>query len=216
MPPAYRPIELPAPATLERVMQSLAMLDAILEDDWSLRYFSFDAHWSPGERMGSMRDGQGNDLFALFDAAGCFVRGFDHEAVMSPWGTTPSRVWPGVLDQVPAPFAASLNEPSFHMQDTTFCLWRAAGADRWSRGEIAYPPGDDPDGAAWILSFYEDDPACYQAFATGYYEFDVPLDAIARVYRHEPLSPALVQALGSRRPYDAVAADAAEIGYPPA
>jgi hypothetical protein len=45
-------------------------------------------------------------------------------------------------------------------------------------------------------------------------ELDLPSDAIARVYRHEPLSPALLAALGSQRTFDTVALDAARIGYP--
>ncbi|WP_165497819.1 hypothetical protein [Pseudoduganella albidiflava] len=64
-------------------MQSLAMLDAILEEEWGFRYFSFDAGWSLDAKMGSMRNGQSNDLFAVFDPARCFIHGFDHESAMS-------------------------------------------------------------------------------------------------------------------------------------
>jgi hypothetical protein len=33
---------LPAPDVLKRITQSPAMLDAILEEEWEYRYFSFD------------------------------------------------------------------------------------------------------------------------------------------------------------------------------
>jgi len=206
--------DLPDPARLERIMQSLAMLDSILEKEWAYRYFSFDAHWSTHEKMGSMRNGQGDDVFAVFDAAGAFVRGFDHESAMSPWRSPQTGVWPGVLEQVPPQFSSSLKEPAFHMEDTSFCLWRPSGANAWQKGDIAYPAGDDPDGAIWMLSFFKDDPAVYQGFARSYYEIDVPLDAIARIYRHEPLSLALVQAFPSQRAFEELAVEAREIAYP--
>ncbi|MEF9926545.1 MAG: hypothetical protein RR804_01820, partial [Massilia sp.] len=120
-------LDLPAPNKLKRIMQSLAMLDAILEEDWEYRYFSFDARWSPATQMGSMRNGQGDDLFAVFDPAGCFIRGFDHESPMSPWTSHPAKIWPGVLEHVPPQFSSSLMEPAFHMDDTTFCIWFPAG-----------------------------------------------------------------------------------------
>ena len=205
---------LPAPDVLKRIMQSLAMLDAILEEEWEYRYFSFNAHWAPETQMGSMRNGQGDDLFAVFDPAGCFVRGFDHESPMSPWRSTPPRIWPGVLDNVPVVFSDSLHEPAFHMDDTTFCLWCPAGGDAWCQGEIVYPSDSDPDGSAWMLSYYAGGPGTYHDFAGRYYEVDVPLDAVARIYRHEPLSPELIAALGSLRSYDVLIVEAAEIGYP--
>ena len=118
---------LPAVPELRRLMQSLAMLDALMEEQWEYRYFSLNSRWSDTEQMGSMRNGSGDDLFAVFDCHGCFLRGFDHESTMSPWKQPTRRVWKGVLDEVPLVFAASLNEPAFHMEDTTFCIWRRNG-----------------------------------------------------------------------------------------
>jgi hypothetical protein len=207
-------IALPPPHVLKRVMQSLAMLDAILEEEWACRYFSFNAHWAVETQMGSMRNGQGDDLFAVFDPAGCFMRGSDHASKMSPSLSTPPKVWPGVLEFVPEMFSISLNEPSFHMEDTTFCRWFSANAEGWREGAIAYPPASDPDGASWMLSYYQGGPARYCEFAAHYYEIDVPVDAVTSVYRHAPLSPALVKALGSQRAYEQILIDAAEIGYP--
>ena len=204
---------LPPPDALKRGMQSLAMLDAILEEEWQFRYFSFDSAWSPDTQMGSMRNGEGDDLFAVFDPVGCFIRGFDHESAMSPWTSDPPKVWKGVVDQVPKQFSSSLTEPAFHMDDTTFCIWFSAGAQAWCQGDIAYPSASDPDGSAWMLSYYMGGPQTYHAFAEQYYEVNVPVEAIARLYEHEPLSPALIRALGSRRRYDQVVVEAATIGY---
>ena len=36
---------LPDVTRLKRLLQSLAMLDAILMPEWEYRYYSFNAHW---------------------------------------------------------------------------------------------------------------------------------------------------------------------------
>jgi hypothetical protein len=65
-------------------LQSTAMLDAILSPEWEYGYYSFNAGWSAGEQMGSRRDGLGDHFFALFSSSGCWIKGFAHEAPMSP------------------------------------------------------------------------------------------------------------------------------------
>ena len=195
-------------------MQSLAMLDALLSEDWGSRYFSFNSKWSPSSQMGSMRNGSGDDLFAQFDAAGCFLRGFDHESVMSPWNNEKRTIWPGVLDQVPCEFGDGRNEPAFHMEDTTFCIWHGTGNGGWCLGSIEFPEGKDPDGSAWMLSFYDGKPETYCGFAQEYFETELAIDVVARVFAHEPLSPDLAAALGSTRDWQGILADAEEVGYP--
>jgi hypothetical protein len=65
--------------------------------DWQYRYFSFDSRWGAGEQMASMRNGQGDQYFALFNRAGCWLKGFDHESVMSPFASDRREVFSGVL-----------------------------------------------------------------------------------------------------------------------
>jgi hypothetical protein len=206
---------LPKPEELCRLLQALALLDAILEAEWEHRYYSFDSKWSDTEQMGSMRNGSGDDFFAVFDPSGCFLRGFDHESVMTPWSQTPPGVWPGVLEEVPAEFESSLKEPAFHMEDTTFCIWWLAAGSAWSHGSIEFPKGEeDPDGSQWMLSALDGKPRTYQSFAKEYFEVDVDLDAISRVFAHEPFSPDLLRAFPSSRSFKDIADDAEEIGYP--
>ena len=91
---------LPGVDDLRRTLQAMAMLDAILCPEWQFRYYSFNATWAPGEQMGSMRNGSGDDLFAHFSAIGCLLKGFAHEYPMTPYREDPPRVWPDVLDAV--------------------------------------------------------------------------------------------------------------------
>jgi hypothetical protein len=143
---------LPDVEELRRLVQSLAVLDAILSPEWEFRYYSFDAHWNAAQQMGSMRDGSGDGFFALFSPAGCFLKGFAHESPMSPYASEPPAVWPGILEGVPEEFADGLREPAFKMEETTFCVWRRRGSDAWSHGPVRFPGGADPDGSGEVLS----------------------------------------------------------------
>ena len=206
---------LPKPEDLCKLFQALAMLDAILEEEWDYRYYSFNSKWSIDEQMGSMRNGSGDDLFALFNSSGCFLRGFDHESTMSPWNAMQPKTWLGVLDGVPQQFADALNEPAFHMEDTTFCIWRSEGDSNWSHGQIEFPKNDeDPDGSQWMLSPLEGNPETYQSFVKEYYELDVDLDIISSIFAHEPLSQELLLRFPTSRNYEDVISVAEEIGYP--
>src|SRR5438105_3956555 len=70
---------------LRRTLQSMAMLDAILCPEWEFRYYSFNAAWDAGEQMGSMRNGSGDNFFAHFSPAGCWLKGFAHDYPLSPY-----------------------------------------------------------------------------------------------------------------------------------
>jgi hypothetical protein len=192
----------------------MAMLDAILSPDWEFRYYSFNCNWAKGEQMGSMRNGCGDDFFALFNSTGCFLKGFAHEAPMSPYCRRPKRVWSGVLDGIPAEFAACLREPAFNIEDTTFCLWRRYGDKSWQSGTIEFPEGPDPDGSVFLLSPLDGKPKTYQVWAEDYYECSVSLTAIRHVYEHQPLTKKLITQLNAEISLEELQDDVKEIGYP--
>src|SRR5688572_12719993 len=106
---------LPDIPKLRDLCRSLAALEAILSPEWSSRYHSFGAGWSPGEEMASMRNGSGDEYSIVFAAAGAYIRGFAHEAVMSPYGN--DGPWLGVLDSVPEVFRHCVQEPAFCDED---------------------------------------------------------------------------------------------------
>jgi hypothetical protein len=205
---------------LKRLLQSMAMLDAILSPEWQDRYYSFNSKWSRGKQMGSMRNGCGDDFFALFNKHGCFLKGFDHEALLTPYRQKPKRVWPGVLDTVPKEFADGLTQPAFSMEDTTFCIWRRYADSEWQRGVIDFPTGSpDPDGSQHLLSPLDGKPETYLTWATDYYSLEednriLTLDAVGHVYAQRLLTTALVRSIHSELALKALADDIAEIGYP--
>jgi hypothetical protein len=200
---------------LRRALQSMAMLDAVLCPEWQFRYYSFNTSWSRGEQMGSMRNGSGDDFFAHFGQAGCWLKGFAHEYPMTPYRQSPKRVWPGVLDAVPEEFMACLREPAFSVEDVTFCIWRRYSDQSWQIGPIEFPTDHpDPDGSEFLLSDLDGRPGTYQASAMDYYEREVSLAVVEHVYQHRPLTPEVVAQLNPELSLAELTAAMKEIGYP--
>lgn len=195
---------LPAIPQLRRITQSLAMLDAILCPEWEYRYYSFNSQWGPGEEMASMRNGEGDDWFLLLDSAGAALKGFAHEYADD--GTFAARL----QQQVPPAFAAFLHEPAFSMDAASFCYWRRSSDDAWTKvsGMLAQ------DGADELLLLLTGGPSAYQQWAQAYYEVTVSAEITEAIFRHQPLTEAMILALNADAVPAQVYAEAAEIAYP--
>lgn len=205
--------DLPSIEDLIRLLKAVAMLDAILSPDWEYRYYSFNSKWGPEEMMASMRNGSGDEYFILFNKHGASIKGFDHEAVMSPWRADLPAIWPGMYDSVPADFSSFLDEPAFSMTNVTFCIWRRQCDAVWQCGVTEFPEGDDPDGSKRMLKIFDGDPKTYQEFALDYYEVKLPMAAIEHIYDHRPLTDNVVRELNCDLTVESVESDATEIGY---
>ena len=198
---------LPSIDVLKKLTQSLAMLDAVIQRNWEGRYYSFNGHWTMDEQMASMRNGEGDEWFCVFSRHGAFLKGLYHESEMA-------RDWPGILDSVPEVFKSALTEPAFSMEYTSFCIWRTYADDQWHTGHISFPPGDDPDGSAWMLATLDGNPVSYQRWAEDYYKRPVSLSAVEHVYAHKPLTKEIVHRLNPDTSLSELADDIAQIGYP--
>jgi hypothetical protein len=208
--PSTRNLELLASiAELRCLLQSVAMLDAILCPEWHDRYYSFNASWAPGEMMGSMRNGQGDDFFFLVNAKGCFLKGFDHESEIRAARLPSERFYIGL----PAELGSCKLEPAFSPHEVTFCAWRLTDDAHWSRTEVITGTGDF-DGSERLLAILGGRPETYQTWATEYYERDVSLRAVTAIYEHATLTDALVQSLNANCDPAALAKDVFEISYP--
>ena len=209
-------VRLPEPATPRRWTRSLAVLDAVLSPEWEYRYFSFDAAWGPDQQLASMRNGSGDDWSITFAAAGTYVRGFDHESARSPFAQHPPGLVPRMHDGLPDALREAADEPAFTMGDlplVTVALWPLPADASWSFGDVeAEAYGDD--GGTWLFAELDGRPETYSAFATAYYERDVPLDAVRRVLAGEPLTQELVTALDPGLRLGEIAEEVSSTGYP--
>jgi hypothetical protein len=205
---------LPDTENLKKLSQSLAMLDAIMSPDWEFRYYSFNSKWDKNEMMASMRKGSGDEYFILFNQSGAIIKGFAHESPMSPYTIEPNKVWKGVFENIPKEFESFLSEPAFLIADTTFCVWRKNEDSKWQIGDIDYPEGKNPDGLDDLLFILDGNPLNYKEFAEEYYETEIEIGDIKKVYEHKPLTEELVKRLNQEISLDELRADIEEIGYP--
>lgn len=198
---------LPSAAALQRLAQSLAVLDAINSPDWEYRYYSYNPHWAPDEAMLEMRDGEGDQMLVLFRPEGCVINGYLSE-YDQPDKAQVTRDLPAAFDDF------MFGEPVSSI-GTTFCLWYTP-AHGWQRGVVE----NEDDGSEELLYIFDNDPATYAEWATDYYldETDrrpLTAEAVAPVYHHEVLTKAMVLALNEEmEDWTMLAADLQEIGYP--
>jgi hypothetical protein len=205
----------PGVEKLRRVMESLAMLDAILCPDETVRTYRFDKGWGPGEALGSMNNGQGDTFFAVFSAVGCWLKGFAHEAALTPYRWTPPRVAEGMFEGLPEPFTAYLTEPAFEVEATTFCIWRPAGDGAWGCGTMALLAGKDPDGSAYLLRLLDGRAETVVAWAEeNWIETGVWREGVEAVFAQQPLTEELVRGLNGEVGLEEVRGGAEAIGYP--
>jgi hypothetical protein len=189
---------LPPPRDLERICKGIAALDAMLCEEWQDRYYSFNHAWSSTshQRMASMRNGHGDEWFIVFEPAGVFMKAFWHEYPHEDV----TKIYSGLTTKL----LPQLEEPAFSMQYVTFGGWHDGTS--WTLRGNAEPMQEE-------LAILTGDPEKYRAFAAGYFELDVPLDAIARVLAGEPLDANLVARIGSTRTLADLKDDLAEIAY---
>lgn len=198
---------LPSAAALQRLAQSLAVLDAINSPDWEYRYYSYNPSWAPGEAVLEMRDGEGDEMLVLFRPEGCVINGFLHEY------DQPEKAQ--VTRGLPEAFDSFLFEEPVNSLGTTFCLW-CTPAHGWQRGVVEI----EDDGSEELLYIFDNDPATYAEWATEYYLDETdrrPLTAaaVAPIYHHEVLTKAMVLAINEElEDWVALAAELQEIGYP--
>jgi hypothetical protein len=200
-------------ASFRRLTRALAMLDAILSQEWEFRYYSFNSRWGDGEMMASMRDGSGDHWFALISSFGVALHGLAHEAPTFVPGVPRREIFEGLPSELRANF---VGEPAFDTANSTFCIWRRTTDDYWSSSGPPRLTHPDPDGSADLLSILAGDPRQYVDFAAEYFGREIDIADVAAIYQHQPLTEALVRRLNPEARLDDLADDILEIGYPDA
>ncbi|MET9226857.1 hypothetical protein [Lentzea sp. NPDC003310] len=207
---------LPEIVELRALCRAVAALEIVLSPDDDT-YYRYTTAWASNEELASMRNGSGDEFDVVFTAAGAYIRGFDHESPMSPYGND-DEPWPGVLDAVPEVFRECVEEPAFTDEfDTpcvTVCLWREHGDTAWQHGDIDFPD-EGQDGADWMFRLLTDrTPEAFQDWAQDYYEMPVDLDAVRHFYEGRPVTAQVVAALNPGTELTKVLSRIAETGYP--
>lgn len=201
---------LPEVHTLKKLLQSMAVLDALLCPEWQYRYYSFDANWSDHASLGSMRNGQGDDFFALFNSHGCFLKGFVHDAPGAESPIDYGKYYSGLAEE----FHDCLQEPALETTVVSFCIWRNIRDSKWKQAPLALLPGHDPDGSLSLLSILDGNPETYRQWAESYYEREVSSDSVKIIYQHHKLTDELIRTLNTDLCLSDIQEEVQSIGYP--
>jgi hypothetical protein len=215
-------VRIPTIELLRERCKALAVLERII--DGGKPYYVYIPAWGKDEAA-LMSNGSGDEWAVVFTADGVFIRVFDHESTMSPYGDPDHELWPGLTDGIPVALCPQLEEPAFCDETGQFIatavLWRLVGDDRWHAGEgITFPPlrgpYDDtgPDGSSMLEILLDDIVDRFVEFARDYYEIEVDRAIVEHVVAHQPLSDAVIRALNPHLTVADLRKDVATIGYP--
>lgn len=206
--------ELPAIDALRGRLQQMAALDAVFSAKYGTAQHEFHPNWNRSQQMGAIKDGGGDELFAHFTPAGCFIKGFAHESVMTPFRTAPPTPWPGLFSSVPSDFRDSLREPAFDIPATTFVVWRRATDPQWHTDKIEFPDHDYGDGSQDLLAQLVVSAADYAEWLEENYELEVDAGIVASVFSNHPLTNAQLHTLNPSGMLAEMRRDVRETGYP--
>jgi len=148
------------------------------------RYHFFTPHWKKELDLAEINDGSGNNLFIVFSSHGVIMKGFDHESEMSPYAREDFSIWPGIYDSTPLSLSQLLDDESLEKSVVTFCIWRESTDNEWKVGNVVFPEGKD-DGSEELLELICPNPKEYKKWADEYFEADISLEIITKVYDSE-------------------------------
>lgn len=208
---------LPEPAALRTACRAFGVLDAVFDIEYAKHHFT--AGWREGTDLAHMDNGGGDHWDIVFEPAGVFLYGFDHESEATPWRDEPRAHWPGLLDGLPASLAHWAEEEAFLFNgffDATVCIWRETGDTAWHCGPVEFD-GDasSDDGSGWLFNaVVEGSVHSYLDHAEYYFEREIDGDAVRAILAGEALTAELVRALNTDADFTKVAKVASLAGYP--
>ena len=199
--------------SLRKRMQQMAALTSVLAIDYGESQFEFHPKWTRKEQMGAIKNGSGDELFAHFIPAGCFIKGFAHESEMTPYKKDPPQLWPGLFSSVPSEFQRSLNEPAFDIPATTFAIWRLAADPTWSTDDIEFPDNEYADGSSDLLQPITYSHGEFADWLSENYEVDVDAGVVESVFDGQPFSESQMSTLSPSQPMHALRDAVRETGF---
>jgi hypothetical protein len=201
-------LSLPDSHTLKTACKAMAVLDAIMSQDWVYRYYSYNNEWSENEEFFEMRNGEGDQMLILFREEGTVINGFAHEA---PEGNKEE-----LTQHLPEAFHEFIFGEPVYSAGTTFCVWKS-GTENWTTGIIA--DGVD-DHSAELLSPLDASPETYIKWATEYFkgsykETGIPVQVVKQLFNNEPLTKEMVLlVVDELEDWEQLIEDLIEISYP--
>ncbi|MET1055358.1 MAG: hypothetical protein ABWY16_08630 [Pedobacter sp.] len=198
---------LPDSKKLQSACKAMAVLDAILCQEWVYRYHSYNNDWSEDEEFFEMRNGEGDQLLILFKAEGTVINGFSADAEQGD----KTQLTKGI----PEAFHEFMFGEPVNSAGTTFCVWKTENQE-WETGI----PAAGDDHSEELLSPLDGNPETYVKWATDYFrgsyrEEGISLETVTAIFNQEPLSREMVLSLVPvLEDWDLLLEDLAEVSFP--
>jgi hypothetical protein len=206
-------VQLPSIDELVRRTQALATLDLIMSPEWEYRYYSFNAKWSPQERMASMRNGCGDEWWIVFHNDGwAALKGVDHES--EAWSDGGQELSQALQGLIPTNCGDFTSEAAF-CWDTTGFAYFYMPMGGWARANDLSRYSTLDAGDVELLKLLVAGAGDYVQFAEEYFERVVPESVVEAIYMHQPITERIVQSLNPDASLRAIEKELyEEIDYP--
>ena len=178
---------LPDIQKLKQLCKSISALELIMEQEWEMRYYSYNPSWDIDEEVFEMRSGSEEEMLILFNKHGSVISGINYECF--DWKNDSPKI-ENLAKGLPKQFDDFIYNEPIKTRKSTFCIWRTIVDSEWQTGETL-----EPDGSEDILYLLDGDPKKYVEFCEDYYEKNIPLDIVERIYQAEPISLEMIYKL---------------------
>jgi len=198
---------LPDRKSLETICKAIAVLDAIISQEWQFRYYSYNSKWDTNERCLQMRNGSGDEMHILFREDGCAINGFAHE-----YNQEDKRK---LTSNLPAIFNDFIFGEPVKSIGTTFCLWTTE-LKNWQVGQLE----NFEDNSEEMLNIFDGKPQTYIDWATEYFEESykesgISFDTVSKIYNGQILTKEMVLSIVDElEDWKQLENDLIEINYP--
>lgn len=198
---------LPDSEKLQKACKAMALLDAVLCQEWVYRYHSYNSEWSEDEEFFEMRNGEGDQLLILFRNEGTVINGFFAEAEQGDKTL--------LTEGLPQGFHEFMFGEPVNSAGTTFCVWKTEGSD-WSTGQ----PAASDDHSEELLSPLDGNPETYIKWAADYFkghyrEEGISTQVVTEIFNQQALTKEMVLALVPvLADWELLLEDLTEISYP--
>ena len=172
--------DLPDIQKLKQICKSISALEIIMEQEWEMRYYSYNPSWDIDEEVFEMKSGCEEEMLILFNKHGSVISGINNETF--DWEADIPKI-ENLTKGLPEQFYDFIYNEPIKTRKSTFCIWRTIADSEWQTGETV-----EPDGSEDILYLLDGDPKKYVEFCEDYYEKEIPLDIVEKIYQGESIS----------------------------
>lgn len=146
-----------------------------------------------------LANGSGDELVVYFTENGAYIKGFDHESEYNQFAAEErdAQFFEHIYKNAPEEFLNLLEGEE--KDETTFCMWNLGETDEWWENEIEASDEEDDGGKGFLLSYICKDAEEWYDWAKDYYDTELDIKIIQRIYAGETVTEDDIRGLNLNR-----------------